>query len=213
MVDITDLTTVTSTTDDNGDVTTEAIGNLDALLKVITTQLETQFTLGRITGTDYANVYLGAIQAVIQQSVTFTLGMAKTNAEVALLTQKRITEWGQTRQTWDTTNGVVKAPNAVTTATVANGTAIMPAADSVIGRQSELFKQQAKGFLNSAKNKHMKAILDTYAVKMSVNKAGDAGTAQLQHGSTSLSSVATGEVVVTTGISTVIADGDPTTTA
>ena len=151
------------------------VGNLGKLLETITLQLEEQFTKGRITGTDYANVYLGAIQAVIQQSVAYTLGMAKTNAEVALLTQKEITEWGQTQ---------------LTTAT---GT---PA--GVIGKQMGLFTEQAKGFYNSAKNKHMKAVLDTYSVKMSVNKTGD--------GETLLLKAATDG----TGVDKVIADGVPT---
>ena len=78
-------------------------GVFDDLMEAVTTHLEAQYQLGRITGTDFATVYLGAMQSALQQSVAYTIGQEKTNAEVALLTQKQTTEFAQTLVTGNTT--------------------------------------------------------------------------------------------------------------
>ena len=87
------LTQGSSVTNTNNVVT--GTGVFDDLMESVTAHLEAQFQLGRITGTDFATVYLGAIQSALQASVTYALGQEKTNAEVALLTQKQTTEFVQ----------------------------------------------------------------------------------------------------------------------
>ena len=69
MVDITiaDLTN----TDDPNENTGTAI--FDVLMNVVESHIENQFQKGRITGADYATVYLGSLQAVLSQSVQFVL--------------------------------------------------------------------------------------------------------------------------------------------
>ena len=57
-------------------------GVLDTLMSTINTHLDAQYKLGRLTGTDYATVYLGATQAALQQAVTYVLGQETTNAQV-----------------------------------------------------------------------------------------------------------------------------------
>ena len=136
-------------------------GNFDELMKTVTLHLEEQFNAGRITGTDYATVYLGALQSVLAQAVTFTLNMNKSNKETDLLAQKEITEYAQTGTT---------AANT------------LPATGSVTGKQITLFTEQAKGFKWNAENKYLKALLDAYAINVSVSKEDDTDTPMLQGG-------------------------------
>ena len=133
---------------------TDGTGHFDNLMKVVTLHLEKQFTDGRITGTDYATVYLGAFQSTLQQAVTFTLSMNKANEEADLLAQKITTEYAQTLVTGNTT----------------------PNANSIAGKQITLFEEQAKGFKWNADAKYLKTILDAYAINLSVGKSYDAST-------------------------------------
>ena len=167
MADINFDTLSTATTVDTG-TATDGTGNFDELMKVVTLHVEKQFTEGRITGTDYATVYLGALQSTLAQAVNFTLNMnkaneeatllekqqAKADAEKDLLDQKTITEYVQTGQT----------SNAA------------PATTSVLGKQILLFIEQAKGFKWNADAKYLKTVLDAYAINLSVGKSYDAST-------------------------------------
>jgi predicted Holliday junction resolvase-like endonuclease len=142
-------------------------GNFDHLMKAVTLHLEEQFNAGRITGTDYATVYLGALQSVLAQAVNFTLNMNKANEEAtllekqqtkaesekALLDQKKVTEWAQTKLT--SSSGTIAG---------------------VMGEQIDLFEQQAKGFKWNADAKYLKTVLDAYAINLSVGKVADTST-------------------------------------
>jgi len=143
-------------------------GNFDHLMKAVTLHLEEQFNAGRITGTDYATVYLGALQSVLAQAVNFTLNMNKANEEAtllekqqtkaesekALLDQKKTTEYAQTLVTGNLT----------------------PNANSVAGKQITLFTEQAKGFKWNADAKYLKTVVDAYSVNLSVSKTTDDDT-------------------------------------
>ena len=157
---LSDATTVGTGTGTDGD------GNFDNLMKVVTLHLEKQFTDGRITGTDYATVYLGAFQSTLAQAVNFTLNMNKANEEADLLAQKTITEYAQTGTT---------------------SAATLPVAGSVTGKQITLFTEQAKGFKWNAENKYLKSLLDAYAINVSVSKEDDTDTPMLQGGSATTS--------------------------
>ena len=139
---------------------TDGTGNFDELMKVVTLHLEAQFTAGRITGTDYATVYLGALQSTLAQAVSFTLSMNKANEEANLLAQKKITEFAQT---------------GVSTVTA-------PTTGSVTGKQITLFTEQAKGFKWNADAKYLKSLLDAYAINVSVSKVSDTATAKIKGG-------------------------------
>ena len=149
----------------NATTATDGTGNFDQLMKVVTLHVEAQFNAGRITGTDYATVYLGALQSTLAQAVTFTLNMNKANNEADLLAQKKTTEYAQTLVTGETT----------------------PNANSVTGKQITLFTEQAKGFKWNAENKYLKALLDAYAINVSVSKEDDTDTPMLQGGSANTS--------------------------
>ena len=120
-------------------------GVFDDLMEAVTTHLEAQYQLGRITGGDFATVYLGAMQSALQQSVAYAVGAEKANAEVALITQKQVTEYGQTLVTGNTT----------------------PNANSILGKQGTLYGEQAKGFKWNADQKYLKTILDAWAINTS----------------------------------------------
>jgi hypothetical protein len=157
-------------------------GVFDDLMEAATAHLDAQFNLGRITGTDYATVYLGAIQVAMQQAAAFVLGTEKTNAEVlrtnaevTLLAQKEITEYAQTQQTSKTA----------------------PAVGSIMGAQGVLYTEQAKGFQWNADQKYLKTILDAWSINVST--AGVAST-----GVTAINETGTGN------INTQIANAEPT---
>ena len=48
-------------------------GVFDVLLNVINKNIELQYENGRIVGKEYADVYLGGVQATLQQSIEFLL--------------------------------------------------------------------------------------------------------------------------------------------
>ena len=120
-------------------------GALDDIMETITAHIEAQFKLGRITGADYASVYLGAVQAALQAGVQFALAVDKSNAEADLLAQKCITEFEQTNQ-------ITKVPADP---------------DSIMGKQQTLYGEQAKGFKWNADQKYLKTILDAWSINIS----------------------------------------------
>ena len=77
-IDISNLTQNVTTSADN--VVTGS-GIFDDMMETVNAHMAAQFNLGRITGSDYATVYLTAIQATVQQAVAFTIGAQKGNAE------------------------------------------------------------------------------------------------------------------------------------
>ena len=120
-------------------------GVLDDMMETVNAHLAAQFNLGRITGSDYATVYLTAMQATLQQAVAYTVGMQKGNAEEALLAQKEVTEFAQTDQS----------------------TKVAPSATSIMGAAAALSAEQAKGFKWNADQKYLKTILDAWSINIS----------------------------------------------
>lgn len=77
-------------------------GVFDVLMAATKTHLLEEYNAGRITGEEYATVYLGAMQAVLQQAVQYILGQPQLqliNAQAALTRQKIATELAQTDDT------------------------------------------------------------------------------------------------------------------
>lgn len=56
-------------------------GVFDFLMKATTAHLDSQFEKGRITGGDYAKVYLGSVQTAMQQGIAFLLGKDRAYLE------------------------------------------------------------------------------------------------------------------------------------
>ena len=66
-------------------------GVFDKLMDTISVHLTSEFTAGRISGGDYSKVYSAAIQATIQQSLTFVLSRQEADAQAEILkTQKEL---------------------------------------------------------------------------------------------------------------------------
>jgi hypothetical protein len=59
-------------------------GTFDKLMNSVNLYLNDQYNNGRLKGTDYANVLLGSIQAVLQQAVQFELQEELTEAQVGI---------------------------------------------------------------------------------------------------------------------------------
>ena len=127
-------------------------GIFDDMMETVNAHMAAQFNLGRITGSDYATVYLTALQATVQQAVAFTIGVQKGNAEESLLFQKEVTEFAQTDRSTKTA----------------------PTTTSVMGRAAALSAEQAKGFKWNADQKYLKTILDAWSINIST--AGIAAT-------------------------------------
>lgn len=57
-------------------------GVFDVLMNAVNKNIESQYAKGRITGSDYATVYLGAMQAVLAQSVEYVMKEKVSEAQV-----------------------------------------------------------------------------------------------------------------------------------
>jgi hypothetical protein len=77
-ITLTDLTN--STTVSNG--VSDGTGVFDKLMNSVNLYLTDQEESGKLKGTDYANVLLGSMQAVLQQSIQFTLQEKLTEAQI-----------------------------------------------------------------------------------------------------------------------------------
>jgi len=70
------------------DITVEGITNtggtgvFDKLMESINGQIETQYLNNRITGADYATVYLGSLQTALSQSIQFAMQEVLTESQV-----------------------------------------------------------------------------------------------------------------------------------
>ena len=153
-IGIANLTAGVTTSDAN--VVTGS-GIFDDMMETVNAHMAAQFNLGRITGSDYATVYLTAIQATVQHAVAYTIGMQKGNAEESLLLQKEITEFAQTEKT----------------------TKVAPTTTSVAGRANNLSSEQAKGFQWNADQKYLKTLLDAWAVNISTAGVASTGVTAL----------------------------------
>lgn len=66
-------------------------GVFDKLMEAMKLHLKDEFDEGRITGPEFATVYLGALQATLQQSLTFLLSEQEASAKIDLI-EKQIAE-------------------------------------------------------------------------------------------------------------------------
>lgn len=90
--DVTQLTTKSLT----------GTGVFDVLMKTVKLHLIEEYDNDRITGAQYSDVYIGALGAVLQQSVAFLLNHQNEKrviAEIALTRQKTVTELANTGDT------------------------------------------------------------------------------------------------------------------
>jgi hypothetical protein len=75
--------------------TLEGNGVFDVLMRANKAHLEAEFSKNRIKGPEYATVYLGSLQQVLQAAMTFVLTQQKAALEAQLLEQQILTATAQ----------------------------------------------------------------------------------------------------------------------
>ena len=75
---------ITDVTDGSLDINNDWTGTgvFDVLMNAVNKNIESQYLKGRITGSDYATVYLGALQSVLAQSVEYVMKEKVSEAQV-----------------------------------------------------------------------------------------------------------------------------------
>ena len=87
-IELTDLT--------NGSITNQewqGTGVFDKLMSAVNKNIEVQYQKGRITGSDYAQVYTQSLQATMQQAVEFLLRKDLTEAQIEIAKQQAISAY------------------------------------------------------------------------------------------------------------------------
>ena len=106
---ITDLTNGNITTGLDGQYEWTGTGIFDKLIVAVNQNIKVQFDNGRIKDNTYAEVYLGSMQSVIEQSMKFLLEEKKVEAEIGMLESQKAMIQAQT---------VEISPNAIKTRAV-----------------------------------------------------------------------------------------------
>lgn len=73
---------------------TEGTGIFDQLMEKMEKRLQEQYDANRITGSDYANVYLGMLQSTLQQAVQFLLNKDKSALDAMIAEATVEKQWG-----------------------------------------------------------------------------------------------------------------------
>ena len=168
----------------NEDLTTKVVngtGIFDELMTAAHAHLDQEWGKQRITGTQYAEVYLGQMTAVLQQSVAFLVQrdaiylnnlltqaqINKANKELALL-DKQI-ELIEAQIASQEANNTLIAQKVKTEKAqiqdIVDGEAVV----GVTGAQTALYKQQKEGFIRDAEQKALKIISDTWITRKTVD--------------------------------------------
>ena len=82
-------------------------GVFDELMAAANVHLQNEYSAQRITGPEYSQVYLGAMQAVLQQSIGFLLAKEKAEKETALVEAQTIQTTAETTRTAQDTLNLV----------------------------------------------------------------------------------------------------------
>lgn len=170
----------------NEDLTTKVVngtGIFDELMTAAHAHLDQEWGKQRITGTQYAEVYLGQLTAVLQQSVAFLVQrdaiylnnlltqaqIDKASKELALL-DKQI-ELIEAQIASQEANNALIAQKVKTEKAqiqdIVDGEVVV----GVTGAQTALYKQQKEGFIRDAEQKALKIISDTWITRVTVDDA------------------------------------------
>ena len=71
----------------------QGTGVFDKLMSAVNKNIEIQYQKGRITGSDYAQVYTQSLQATLQQAVEFLLRKDLTEAQIEIARQQAISAY------------------------------------------------------------------------------------------------------------------------
>lgn len=168
----------------NEDLTTKVVngtGIFDELMTAAHAHLDQEWGKQRITGTQYAEVYLGQMTAVLQQSVAFLVQrdaiylnnlltqaqIDKANKELVLL-DKQI-ELIEAQIASQEANNTLIAQKVKTEKAQIQDTVDGEVVVGVTGAQTALYKQQKEGFIRDAEQKALKIISDTWITRKTVD--------------------------------------------
>lgn len=175
----------------NEDLTTKVVdgtGIFDELMTAANAHLSAQWDMERITGTQYAEVYLGQLTAVLQQAVTFLIEKDKTylnnlliNAQIELankqieLADKELEKADKEIELLEKQielqelNKELIAQKVKTEKAQISDTVDGVPVTGIIGAQIALYKQQKDGFIRDAEQKALKIISDTWITRKTVD--------------------------------------------
>lgn len=181
----------------NADLTTKSVdgtGVFDVLMQAAAAHLESEFGKNRIKGTEYAEVYLGAMTQVLQTATQFLLTKQKADLEaqllvkqIALVEQQRlnavtentvlVAQECKLRAEYDLTMANILRVNEeialLTQKTASERAQTMSLgvdADSILGRQKALYLAQADGFKRDAEQKATKIMVDSWNVRRTTDE-------------------------------------------
>ena len=175
----------------NEDLTTKVVdgtGIFDELMTAANAHLSAQWDNERITGTQYAEVYLGQLTAVLQQAVTFLIERDKTylnnllvqaqidlaNKQIELADKelekadKEIELLDKQIELQELNKELIAQKVKTEKAQIADTVDGIPVT-GIIGAQIALYKQQKDGFIRDAEQKALKIISDTWITRKTVD--------------------------------------------
>jgi hypothetical protein len=169
------MITVTEAVVDNTEVTldklttanVEGTGVFDVLMRSVKTQLDAEYQANRIKGSEYATVYLGALQAVLQTSLQMVLAQEKTNLEIQVLQKEILLRDQQVTRT----NKEIEVLEQKRLTELAQVESTGVDADSIIGRQKALYLAQSEGFTRDAEHKAAQLLIGTWNIRRTTDAA------------------------------------------
>lgn len=141
--------------------TTAGAGVFDVLMRSVKAQLDAEYAANRIKGSEYATVYLGSLQAVLQTSLQMVLAQEKTNLEIQVLQKEILLRDQQVTRT----NKEIEVLEQKRLTELAQVESTGVDADSIIGRQKALYEAQTLGFGQEAKHKAAQLMISTYNIR------------------------------------------------
>ena len=179
----------------DGKYTVTGEGMFDDLMEAVNAHLSAQYDLERITGSDYATVYLGATQSAMSSAVQYlTAGMSW-----GLIEQQRLVEVEKVKLIEAQTQTEIEKKDLIT-AQIAESEANVKVAEAqvekieaevsllaakevtegkqqlVLAAQEDLYKEQANGFYWNAMNKWAKLSSDRESVYVSAEQTEEASS-------------------------------------
>lgn len=160
--------------------TLEGTGVFDTLMRATKAHLEAEYSKNRIKGAEYSTVYLGSLEAVMRTSMEFLIQNQKIGLEATLLEKQILiavatecklkAEYDllilQKERTVAETALLAQKLNTEKAQTTALGVD----ADSILGRQKDLYLAQTNGFTRDAEQKVAKLMADTWNVRRTTDE-------------------------------------------
>lgn len=170
------------------DGTVNGPGIFDKLMAAGSAHIQQEYAKSRIKGAEYSTVYLGMMQAAMQNALQFLLNQQKVDKEAQLLDQQIINagkeglvldgqkckldaEFDVLMETKLKVIAETALLNQKKATEQAQITALGVDADSVIGKQKALYTAQADGFTRDAEQKAAKIMVDSWNVRRTTDEA------------------------------------------